>query len=130
MSRTMQITTEVRPAQSLAGGYPNLARMFETLSPGLLGPAPSLLSICQRVDELQDKLRETALGRLLEAQADELRRAGRGVEKLLADWKLAEADQLLYQLEDRFDGLEAELKAPLAGRQNFRASSGERIKGT
>jgi hypothetical protein len=109
MSRTMQLATEVKPAQSLASSYPSLARTFEAVSPGLLGASPSLLVICQRVDALADNLRETSLGRLLEAHAPELRRAGRRVEELLADWKLAEADQVLYQLEDRFDALEAEL---------------------
>ena len=111
MSRTMQLTVEVKPqyAQSFSASYPNLARSLEVIAPGLIGPTPSLLEICQRLDEIVDRLKETALGRLLDAQADELRRGARRVEELVADWKLAEADQVLYQVEDRFDVLESEL---------------------
>ncbi len=110
MSRTMQITVGVEPERSLTTSYPNLARSFETIAPGLLGPSPSLLTICQRIDEVVAELQQTTLGRLLEGQASELRRAGRRVEELLADWKLAEADQVLYELEDRFEALESELE--------------------
>jgi hypothetical protein len=111
MSRTMQLVVEVKAhyPHSLAESYPNLARHLQAITPGFLGPEPSLLEICARLDELQGRLAGTALGQLIEAKASELRLAQRRVEELAADWKLEQADQLLYQIEDRFDELEAEL---------------------
>jgi hypothetical protein len=111
MSRTMQLTVEVNAhyQDGFAATYPNLARHLEVITPGLLGPGPSLFEISRRVDELVEKLQGTRLGELLEADASALRRDQIRVEQLLADWKLAEADQLLYGIEDRFGELESEL---------------------
>ena len=111
MSRTMHLTVEVKAhyQHGLADSYPNLARHLQTITPGFLGPEPSLLEICARLDELLGSLAGTALGQLLEAKSSELDLARRRVEELAAEWKLEQADQILYQIEDRFDELEAEL---------------------
>ena len=111
MSRTMQLGVEVNAhyQRSFAETYPNLARRLETLTSGMFGSDPSLFEICRRLDELIERVAETELGKLLEAEATELGRSQRRVEELLADWKLADADQLLYRMEDRFDALESEL---------------------
>ncbi len=75
MSRTMQLTVDVRPhyPRGFAESYPRLARYLEAIVPGLLGSEPSLLEICQRLDELLDRLQRTGLGQLLESHAAGLR---------------------------------------------------------
>jgi len=109
----MQITVNIRPEppEGFVASYPRLARTLEAIAPGLAGAQPSPYALAGRVDELVDALQGTRLGELFAARRDALHGRHDRAEALAAEWKLAEADQLLYQLEDLFDELEADLRA-------------------
>jgi hypothetical protein len=42
--------------------------------------------------------------------ADKLRSHYKSIQENIADWKLAQADKLLYGIEDIFDEIESELE--------------------
>ena len=70
---------------------------------------PSLYQLAGRLDELLLKYDSTPLREVLLQQRDKLRQLHKNIEKEIADWNLAQADKLLYKLEDVFDDLEAQL---------------------
>ena len=111
MSKHMQITVTVSPYyhQELGDAYPKLARHLGYLDREMVQQNPSLYQLAGRLDELLLKYDGTPLREVLLRQRDSLRQLHKNIEKEIADWNLAQADKLLYKLEDVFDDLEAQL---------------------
>ena len=111
MSKHMQIAVTVSPYyhQELGDAYPKLARHLGYLDREMVQQNPSLYQLAGRLDELLLKYDGTALREVLLRQRDSLRQLHKNIEKDIADWNLAQADKLLYKLEDVFDDLEAQL---------------------
>lgn len=107
----MQITVTVSPYyhQELADAYPKLARQLGYLDPGLVQRNPSLYDLAGHLDKLLYEFDSTPLREVLLQHRDKLLQLHRSIEKDIADWNLARADKLLYQLEDSFDDIEAQL---------------------
>jgi hypothetical protein len=111
MSKTMQITVSVKPYYhaDFQDVYPKLARHLGYLDRELVQQNPSLYQLAGRLDELLLKYDSTPLREVLLPQRDKLLQLHKDIEKHIADWNLAQADKLLYKLEDVFDDLEARL---------------------
>ena len=111
MSKHMQIAVTVKPyyQQEFEDAYPKLARHLGYLDRELVQQNPSLYQLAGRLDELLLKYDGTPLREVLLRQRDTLRQLHKNIEKEIADWNLAQADKLLYKLEDVFDDLEAQL---------------------
>ncbi len=111
MSKHMQITVTVSPYyhQEFGDAYPKLARHLGYLDQELVQQNPSLYQLAGRLDELLLKYDGTPLREALLRHRDTLRQLYKNIEKDIADWNLAQADKLLYKLEDVFDDLEAQL---------------------
>jgi len=112
MSKYMQLTVTVRPyyQKDLHGTYPKLARNLGYLDSGLANRSPSLYELAGQLDQLLYQHDGTPLREVLLRHSEKLRNACKGIQDNIADWKLAQADKLLYQIEDIFDDMESELE--------------------
>jgi len=111
MSKCMQITVAVTPfyQEEFGRTYPKLARHLGYLDAALVKSNPSLYALVTRLDKLLYTFDGTKLREVLLRHREKLQSLQKGIEENLADWNLAQADQLLYQVEDIFDKIEAEL---------------------
>ncbi len=111
MSKHMQITVTVSPYyhKELGDSYPKLARHLGYLDPKLVQRNPSLYELAGHLDKLLYEFDSTPLREVLLQHRDKLLQLHKSIEKDIADWNLAQADKLLYQLEDIFDDIEAQL---------------------
>jgi hypothetical protein len=112
MSKYMQLTVTVRPyyQKELQGTYPKLARDLGYLDSGLATRNPSLFELVGQLDQLLYRHDGTPLRAVLLRHAGKLRNQHKLIQEHIADWKLAEADKLLYGIEDAFDEIESELE--------------------
>jgi hypothetical protein len=62
-----------------------------------------------KLDKLLYTFDGTPLRDVLLRHRENLRNLHKIIEKNIADWNLAQADQLLYKIEDAFDKIESEL---------------------
>jgi hypothetical protein len=113
MSKHMQLTVRIRPyyRKGLAGVYPEIARRLSYLDEEWVAEGPSLLEVVGRLDKLLYELESDPPFReiLLKYKA-KLHKRYEDIEGQVADWHLAQADKLLYEIEDIFDEIEAEIK--------------------
>lgn len=111
MSKYMHIAVTVNPHYQgeLAGTYPKLARHLGYLNKALVESNPSLYGLVTQLDKLLYAFEGTELREVLLRRREQLLNLHKSIEEHLADWKLAQADRLLYQVEDIFDDIEAEL---------------------
>ena len=111
MSKYMQLKVEVQSyyQNNLADSYPHLARSLKSLAPDLVEKNPSLYALAGQLDKLLYTFDGTPVREALLRRQDNLRRLYKEITDHIADWHLAEADQLLYQLEDIFDKIDSEL---------------------
>lgn len=111
MSRQMQLKVTVQPyyKQDFERAYPRLARYLRTIDPALVEASPALHEIAGRVPELSERLVGTSFHEQLTRHGPQLLEIHDEVERLAAEWELAAADRLLYELEDLFDDIEREL---------------------
>jgi hypothetical protein len=111
MSKYMHLTVTVVPyyAKDLEETYPNLARRLKTLSADLVERNPSLYELAGQLDKLLYTFDGTPLRDVLLRHRENLRNLYKSIEAHIADWNLAEADRLLYKIEDAFDKIESEL---------------------
>ena len=107
----MHLTVTVSPyyQNDLEGTYPNLARRFRTLNSDLVERNPSLYAITGQLDKLLYTFDGTPLREVLLRHRDNLKNLYKNLEENIADWNLAQADRLLYKIEDEFDQIESEL---------------------
>ncbi|MHB9075754.1 MAG: hypothetical protein ACYC6G_19810 [Desulfobaccales bacterium] len=112
MSKYMQLTVTVTPyyLNKIEDTYPNLARNLNALDPELVERNPSLYELAGQIDKLLYKFDGTPVREVLLRHKENLRKLYKSIEGNIADWNLAQADQLLYKLEDEFDKIESELK--------------------
>jgi hypothetical protein len=111
MSQYMHLTVTVAsyyPAD-LAGTYPNLARNLTALARDLADRNPSLYALAGQMDKLLYIFDGTPVRDVLLRHRDKLRGLHKSIEENIADWNLAQADRLLYKLEDLFAQIESEL---------------------
>jgi hypothetical protein len=112
MSKIMQLTVRVRPyyKKSLKEDFPAIGQGLSYLKDPWIEEGPSLFEIVGRLDKLLYDLEGNPPFReILLKYQDKLRELHNQVEEYIADWKLAKADQALYQIEDVFDQIEWEL---------------------
>lgn len=107
----MQIAVKVQPfyRQELQDAYPKLARQLGYLDKQLVAQNPSLYQLAGRLDELLLKYDGTPLREALLRHREALLRIYKEIEGAIADWNLAQADKLLYRLEDLFEEVEGQL---------------------
>ena len=107
----MQLTVTVRPyyKKDLEGTYPKLARNLGFLDSNLANRNPSLYELVGQLDQLLYRLDGTQLREALLRHSEKLRNQYKIIQENIADWHLAQADKLLYSIEDIFDEIESEL---------------------
>jgi hypothetical protein len=111
MSKYMQITVTVNPfyQEDFEKTYPQLARHLGFLDKPLVKSNPSLYGLVTQLDKLLYAFDGTKVREVLLVHREKLRGLHKDIEANLADWNLAQADGLLYKLEDIFDDIEAAL---------------------
>ena len=111
MSQHMQITVSIRPfyKKSFEKTYPRLARHLSFQDPDLVEKSPSLYELAGQIDRLLYRHDGTPLRQVLLDHKHQLTRTFHAIEEHIADRNLAEADKLLYTLEDIFDDIEYHL---------------------
>jgi hypothetical protein len=107
----MQITVTIRPfyKKSLEKTYPRLARHLAYQDPDLVDSNPSLYELAGKIDTLLYRHDGTPLRQVLLDHKQALTQTFHAIEEHIADRRLAEADKLLYTLEDIFDDIEYHL---------------------
>jgi len=111
MSRYMQLTVRVRSyyEKDLENTYPKLARHLRRIDPNWANQNPSLYDVAARLDILLYRSEGTPFRELFLQYRETLLKLHTSIQESMADWRLAQADQFLYKLEDLFDEIEAKL---------------------
>jgi len=111
MSKYMHLTVTVLPyyQKDLEETYPKLARNLRSLDSDLVERNPSLYAIAGQLDKLLYAFDGTPVREVLLRHRENLQNLHKSIEENIADWNLAEADLLLYKIEDIFDKIEAGL---------------------
>jgi hypothetical protein len=111
MSKYMQLTVSVNPyyQKTVEDTYPKLARRLKALDSDLVERNPSLYAIAGQLDKLLYKFDGTPVREVLLRHKENLRSLYKSIEENIANWNLAQADKLLYEMEDIFDKIETEL---------------------
>ncbi len=112
MSKHMQLTVRVRPyyTKGLEKAYPRLAHRLSYLDVAWVEGEPSLFEIVANLDKLLYQLEgDPPVREILLQHRARLHELYEGIEERIADWRLAKADRLLYEMEDIFDEIEAKL---------------------
>ena len=111
MSKYMHLTVTVRPyyEKNLEQTYPKLARNLKNLDAALVERNPSLYELVGQLDKLLHAFEGTKFREVLFPQREKLLDLHKSIEEKIADWNLAQADRLLYTIEDAFDKIESEL---------------------
>lgn len=108
----MQISVAVRAyyERDLEGVYPKLTRHLRYTAPALVAGNPSLYDMAGQIDQLLYNFEGTKLSKVLARHKGSLKEIHKRIQENLADWNLAQADKLLYELEDVFDEIEGDLE--------------------
>jgi hypothetical protein len=111
MSKYMHLTVTVVSfyPKDLEETYPKLARNLKSLASDLMERNLSLYGIAGQMDKLLYTFDGTPVRDVLLRHRENLRNLHKSIEENIADWNLAEADRLLYKIEDAFEKIEAEL---------------------
>ena len=111
MSKYMHLTVTVVPyyPRDLEETYPKMARYLKSLDSDLVERNPSLYEIVGQLDKLLHAFEGTKFREVLFRQREKLLNLHKSIEEKIADWNLAQADRLLYKIEDAFDKIESEL---------------------
>ena len=112
MSKHMQLTVRILPyyKKGLKGAYPRVARHLSYLDETWVEESPSLFEIVGRLDKLLYKLEgDPPFRKILLQYRSAVHKLYEDIEERIADWHLSKADRLLYEMEDIFDEIEAEL---------------------
>jgi hypothetical protein len=112
MSKYMQLRVRIRPyyKKGLKKAYPRLSHRLSYLDEAWVEQDPSLFEIIAKLDKLLYQLEgDPPFREILLRHRSALHRLYEDIEERIADWHLAKADRLLYEIEDIFDGIEHEL---------------------
>jgi hypothetical protein len=112
MSKYMQVTVSIRPyyPKDMAETYPKLVHHLGYLDAGLTNSNPSLYALVGQFDQIVYRFEGTPLGGVLLRHREKLVKLYKDIQDNIANWGLAQADRLLYQMEDIFDQIESELE--------------------
>lgn len=112
MSKHMQLTVTVRPyyQKDLEGTYPNLERLLRHHDPVLAHGNPSLFDLVGQLSQIPTRCEGSQLSKVFSRHREKLRDLHERIREHIADWKLAQADRLLYEMEDVFDEMETDLR--------------------
>lgn len=108
----MQLTVRIRPyyKRGLGSAYPIVARRLSYIDEAWVEEGPSLFEIVGKLDKLLYKLEaDPPFREILLQHKSKLHKRYEDIEDHIADWHLSKADRLLYEIEDIFDDIEAEL---------------------
>ncbi len=108
----MQIRVRVEPywKPPLRREYPHLAAQIGAVDHDLIEAEPSLLTLIEHLGRVHDSPgADPRLREVLAARAPGLFDLRRRVEELIGEWRLGEADQVLYQIEDVFGEMDRDL---------------------
>ena len=109
MSKHMQLTVRIRPyyKNGLKEIYPAIARELDRIGLSWETEDLSLLDIVAKLDRfLHESQGNPSFREILLKHRDKLRSLREKIQAHIADWKLAQADKMLYQIEDIFDDIE------------------------
>ncbi len=112
MSKNMQLKVTVQPyyeKNGLEKTFPRLARHLESQDADLVNRNPSLYELAGQVDLLLYNYDGTPLKDVLIRHKDQLKNSYKDIQNYIAEWNLAAADKLLYNIEDTFEAIESEL---------------------
>ncbi len=111
MSTHMQIKVAVTPyyQEDFEQTFPKLARHLGYLEAPLVRSNPSLYALAGQLDKLLYTFDGTEFREVLFRHREQLQSLHKDIEANIADWHLAQADKLLYKIEDIFAEIEAEL---------------------
>jgi|UniRef100_A0A7V6DP69 hypothetical protein len=111
MSTHMQIVVKVTPyyQEDFSKTFPKLARHLGHLDAALVRSNPSLYALAGKLDKLLYTFDGTEVRDVLLKHRKQLQGLYQEIEARIADWHLAEADKLLYKMEDIFEEIEGEL---------------------
>jgi hypothetical protein len=111
MSTHMQIAVTVTPyyQEDFEQTFPKLARHLGYLDAALVRSNPSLYALAGKLDKLLYTFDGTEVREVLLKHREQLQGLYKKIEAEIADWHLAEADKLLYKIEDIFTEVEGEL---------------------
>jgi len=112
MSKYMQLTVTIRShyPKDLTATYGKLARHLGYLDADLTSSNPSPYALVGQLDQLLHRFEGTPLRGVLLRHREKLVKLYKDIQENLANWNLAQADRLLYQLEDIFEQIESELE--------------------
>jgi hypothetical protein len=112
MSKYMQLEVRIRPyySKGFHKAYPRVTRRLNYLHEAWVEQGPALFEIVGRLDKLLYQLEgDPPFRELLLQHRSALHKLYEDIQERVADWHLAEADKLLYKIEDIFDDIEEEL---------------------
>ena len=111
MSRYMQLTVTIRSyyEKDLESTYPKLAAHLRRIDSNWADQNPSLYDVAGRLDIILYRSEGTVFRDLLLQYREALLKLHTSVQENMADWRLAQADQFLYKLEDLFEEIEKKL---------------------
>lgn len=111
MSKHMQLTVKVRSHYdgTFASTYPKTAGHLRRADEALVDSDPALFDLVGKLDKLLYALDgNPAFKAVLLKHKRQLVKLHDEIQGHIADWALAQADQLLYQMEDIFGDIEWE----------------------
>ena len=111
MSTHMQIAVTVTPyyQEDFERTFPKLARHLGYLDAALVRSNPSLYALAGKLDKLLYTFDGREVREVLLKHREQLQSLYKEIETNIADWHLADADKLLYKMEDVFSDVEAAL---------------------
>lgn len=108
----MQLVVQIQPyyKKGLKGIYPRIADALGSIEKREAYTSLSLFDIVGKLDRiLYESEGIPSFRKIMLGYRSKLEKLLGETQVLLADWKLAQVDQLLYQIEDIFDDIEREL---------------------
>ena len=112
MSKHMQLVVQVNPyyKNGLEGIYPRVADALDSVLNSKTDSPLSLFDIVGKLDRVLYELEgNPPFRKIFLGHQQKLQKLHMDAQALIADWKLAEVDKILYQMEDIFDDIEWEL---------------------
>ena len=112
MSKHMQMRVRIDPFYKKGFGeaYPRISRGLAYLGDDWTKKEISLFEIVGQLDQLLYQLEaDPPIREIVLKHKSALHGLYESIQEKIGDWHLAEADQLLYKMEDIFDEIEREL---------------------
>jgi hypothetical protein len=108
----MQIRVRIEPywKPPLKQELPRLSALIAEVDYDLIEDEPSLLTLIEHLGRVHDSPgADPRLKEVLASRAPGLFELRRKVEELIGEWRLGEADRVLYQIEDVFGEMDRDL---------------------